>query len=93
MRRTAPRRPPMDSELRERVLRRDGYTCQAAVRGYQHVCAGNLHVHHIVLRSQGGRDHPDDLITVCASAHHHIHSVDRAGAERAGLIRRKERKL
>jgi 5-methylcytosine-specific restriction endonuclease McrA len=79
----------MGEQLRERVLRRDSYTCQAKVRGYPHLCTGRLHVHHVVLRSQGGRDHPDDLLTVCSSAHHHIHNVDRTLAEEYGLIRRK----
>lgn len=79
----------MDSSVRERVLTRDQWTCQARVRGYPHECTGRLHVHHVVLRSQGGLDHPSDLITVCASAHHHIHNVDRALAEEYGLIRRR----
>lgn len=79
----------MPEDVRLRVLQRDHEQCQALVRGYEHHCAGRLHVHHVVLRSQGGRDHPDDLITVCASAHHQIHNVDRAGAEALGLIKRR----
>lgn len=89
MKRTVPKRPPMGEDLRASVLRRDNWTCQALVRGYPHPCGGKLHVHHVVLRSQGGRDHPDDLVTVCAIAHHHIHNVDRALAEEYGLIRRR----
>jgi hypothetical protein len=42
-----------------------------------------------VLRSQGGRNHPDDLLTICSLGHDHIHNVDRSGAEDYGLIVRR----
>lgn len=51
-------------------------------------CAGRTHIHHAILRSQGGRDHPDDLLTLCERHHDHAHNVDRAGAELYGVIRR-----
>ena len=87
--RRAPRKSgPMDPALRVAVLVRDEYTCQAAVRGYPHRCFGRLHVHHIRLRSQGGKDSLENLVSVCGGAHHQIHNVDRAGAERYGLIAR-----
>ena len=49
---------------------RDGYKCQ--------VCKGKsgdsvLHVHHIVFRSQGGTDNPNNLITLCETCHKGIH--------------------
>jgi hypothetical protein len=90
MSRKPPRRPAMDPDVRVAVLRRDNYTCQAKVRGYapEVACAGRNHVHHVVLRSQGAVDSPDDLLTVCLAHHDHLHNVDRAGAEAFGLVRR-----
>jgi len=81
------KREVLDPELRERILRRDK-VCQAHPRGFALgvCCGGRLHVHHRRLRSQGGPDTEENLIAVCTVHHHHLHSVDRAGAERAGLV-------
>lgn len=48
------------------VIERDGYRC--AVPG----CSSrrNLHDHHIVFRSAGGSNAPDNRITLCAFHHH-----------------------
>jgi len=51
---------------REYVLYRDGHKCQ--------LCKGKskdkiLNVHHIVFRSHGGTDKPNNLITLCNSCH------------------------
>lgn len=51
---------------REYVLYRDGHTCQ--------LCKGKskdkiLNVHHIVFRSHGGTDKPNNLITLCNTCH------------------------
>ena len=35
---------------------------------------GALHHHHIVFRSQGGKDTTENLITVCAQCHEDIHA-------------------
>jgi len=57
-------------ELREHVLRRDGWRCQ--------LCGSmtNLEVHHKQFRSHGGADHERNLITLCfdchASSHGHL---------------------
>jgi len=55
---------------REYVLHRDGHICQ--------VCKGKskypvLEVHHIIPRSQGGTDKPDNLITLCETCHQKYH--------------------
>ena len=50
------------------VRDRDEYTCQ--------LCGAKdtmLHVHHLVERSKGGSDRPDNLITMCVSCHDKIH--------------------
>jgi hypothetical protein len=48
-----------------RIFERDGWRC--AVPG----CTSyrNLQVHHIVFRSQGGGDEPENLVTLCAWHH------------------------
>ena len=78
----------MDEALRNAVFKRDGYTCQAHPNDYSldMLCSGRLHAHHRVLRSQGGRDCLEHLVTLCALHHDYVHNVDRAGAEVAGLI-------
>ena len=51
------------------VLNRDQYQCQKCKTK-----SGKLHVHHIVFRSNGGTDSPDNLITLCESCHSKLHS-------------------
>jgi 5-methylcytosine-specific restriction endonuclease McrA len=63
------RLPPHDyEELRQRVLRRDGWRCQ--------FCGSmsNLEVHHQQFRSQSGEDADSNLITLCHSCHTRIHT-------------------
>jgi len=51
------------------ILYRDNYQCQK--------CKGKnkkLHVHHIIFRSQGGTNEPDNLITLCESCHDKLHN-------------------
>ena len=54
-------------ELRERVLRRDGWRCQ--------FCGSmkNLEVHHQRFRSHSGEDVADNLITACTECHSSLH--------------------
>ncbi|MDQ7822381.1 MAG: HNH endonuclease signature motif containing protein [Candidatus Eremiobacteraeota bacterium] len=51
-----------------KILKRDRFRCQ--VPGCR--CRRNLHVHHIIRRSQGGSDDPWNLITLCEAHHLHI---------------------
>ena len=56
--------------VREYVLFRDNHTCQ--------ICKGKskdtvLEVHHIIPRSKGGTDRPDNLITLCRTCHERLH--------------------
>jgi 5-methylcytosine-specific restriction endonuclease McrA len=55
-------------ELRERVLRRDGWRCQS--------CGSmtNLEIHHQQFRSHSGQDHEDNLITLCNGCHSATHT-------------------
>jgi 5-methylcytosine-specific restriction endonuclease McrA len=59
-------------ELRNQVLRRDGWRCQ--------LCGAmsNLEVHHKEFRSHSGDDSEENLITLCITCHagvHHISSI------------------
>jgi hypothetical protein len=53
-----------------RVLERDGGLCQ--VPGCSRAA---VHAHHIVYRSRGGSDDPDNGVALCAA--HHLHGVHR----------------
>ena len=55
-------------ELRQHVLRRDGWRCQ--------FCGSmrSLEVHHQQFRSQSGDDSGDNLITLCTTCHKCAHS-------------------
>ena len=50
------------------VLNRDKYTCQ-----HCKTKQGTLEVHHIIFRSNGGSDEPDNLITLCRNCHRELH--------------------
>lgn len=51
------------------VLHRDGFQCQKCKTK-----KGKLHVHHIVFRSKGGPDSPDNLIVFCSICHEKLHN-------------------
>jgi 5-methylcytosine-specific restriction endonuclease McrA len=53
--------------LRQRVLRRDGWRCQACGT------MSNLEVHHKQFRSRSGDDCEENLITLCFECHDGIH--------------------
>lgn len=52
------------SEVRERILRRDNWTCQKCGQKIS-----KLHVHHIIKRKEARVDTDDNLITVCHKCH------------------------
>lgn len=51
------------------VLARDGYKCQCDKSD----CSKRLEVHHIVFRSNGGSNAPNNLITLCSKHHKALH--------------------
>jgi 5-methylcytosine-specific restriction endonuclease McrA len=63
---------PEYEELRQRVLRRDGWRCQFCG------CRLSLEVHHQQFRSQSGEDTEENLITLCANCHSVAHGTVRA---------------
>jgi 5-methylcytosine-specific restriction endonuclease McrA len=54
--------------LRQEILRRDGWRCQA--------CGGmrNLEVHHKQFRSHAGHDSEQNLVTLCSACHQNLHN-------------------
>ncbi len=66
------------SEMRARVLARDGHRCQS--------CRGRheLHAHHVQSRSTGGRTELDNLVTTCKYCHGLVHQ-DRLVVTGTGL--------
>jgi len=61
----------LDSELyeqlRNQVLRRDGWRCQSCGT------MSNLEVHHKEFRSHSGEDSEQNLITLCSACHATVH--------------------
>jgi 5-methylcytosine-specific restriction endonuclease McrA len=55
--------------LRQEVLRRDGWRCQSCGT------ISNLEVHHRELRSHLGDDAERNLITLCTACHARMHRV------------------
>jgi len=57
------------------ILKRDRFRCQ--VPGCN--CRRNLHIHHIIPRSHGGSDDPENLIVLCEKCHlrllHDLHTL------------------
>ncbi|MDO5769444.1 MAG: HNH endonuclease [Psychrobacter sp.] len=56
-------------KLRKTILRRDDYLCVACKRTGRLVPATD--VDHIIPKSQGGTDDPDNLQSLCKSCHRH----------------------
>ena len=58
------------ASTRKAVYARDGYLC-ALCGSVQY-----LQVHHVIPRSQGGSDFPENLITLCSKCHGQAHGID-----------------
>ena len=54
-------------QLRNQVLRRDGWRCQSCGAMF------TLEIHHTKFRSHSGDDSEQNLITLCASCHAGVH--------------------
>jgi 5-methylcytosine-specific restriction endonuclease McrA len=53
--------------LRQRILRRDGWRCQSCGT------MSNVEVHHQKFRSQSGADSGENLMTLCTACHARVH--------------------
>jgi 5-methylcytosine-specific restriction endonuclease McrA len=83
-RRKAPKPSPM-KQAREAVVRRSSGRCEALTP----VCTGRMeHAHHVVRRSQGGKDEPENLLACCAACHGYIHDHPAESFDRGWLRHR-----
>lgn len=72
--------------VREAVERRSGGYCEAAVDAGCRRKGG--HLHHKLMRSQGGGHTEGNLIDVCPPCHGYIHGHPAWAYERGFLVRR-----
>lgn len=61
---------PVKSDLYQQVLARDGNCMGRELPG---ACFGRIDPHHIKMRSQGGLDTLDNLISLCRAHHSWVH--------------------
>ena len=64
--------------LKQYVLKRDNYLCQSCKKKTKN--NSELHVHHILFRSNGGTDTKNNLITLCRPCHDKLHKKKNAQA-------------
>ena len=57
----------ISNEKRKKIYARDGYRCALCD------CTRTIQVHHLIPRGQGGTNCEQNLITLCAYCHSHIH--------------------
>jgi len=62
--------PGFNQSIKIAVKNRDGWRCFVCRR------ETNLHVHHIVPRSKGGKHEMDNLVTLCSGCHRSIENGD-----------------
>lgn len=60
----------LTNQQRQSIYRRDGWRCA--------LCDSPkyIQIHHIIKRSQGGGNHPHNLITLCSDCHALAHGMD-----------------
>jgi ATP-dependent DNA helicase RecQ len=66
--------PVSYENLRQQVLRRDGWRCQSCG------AMSNLEIHHKLFRSHSGEDSERNLITLCVFCHVRMHTLKENGS-------------
>lgn len=74
----------MKRAIAEAVIDRDQGRCQFPVRR-QKCGSSRTQLHHRRIRSQGGKDDPDNLILLCQRHHNHVHAHP-TESRKSGLI-------
>ena len=57
------------AKWRKSVLNLNGHYCVAGIK-----CSGRLEAHHIIYRSQGGKEHAENGIPLCSEHHAAVHA-------------------
>ncbi len=65
------------------ILARDKHTCQKCSKNKQGL---KLHVHHVIFKSNGGTDTPNNLITLCAKCHDGVHKLKNGVSEKTSKL-------
>ncbi|WP_291478461.1 HNH endonuclease signature motif containing protein [Corynebacterium sp.] len=74
----------MPAAVAREVLERADGACEAMIRG---VCTGGAqHLHHRLMRSQGGPHTVANLAAVCSTCHRYVHDNPKFGYESGLLI-------
>jgi hypothetical protein len=60
----------ISNKVRKEVYRRDGWRCALCDS------TSGIQIHHVVKRSQGGKNTPDNLITLCSDCHALAHGMN-----------------
>ncbi len=70
-----PKRDVVWEKARLEALERDQHRCQASYWGLTESvqCWGEPHVHHRLPRKHGGGHDLENLVTLCAKCHQHVH--------------------
>ena len=79
--------------IRTKVLERDSYDgCPCCIWcGHPSVGGGGLHLHHVIRRSQGGKNEVNNLVTLCFKCHTELHCGKKEIQEYAeDYLRRRE---
>ena len=84
------KRRGLDTDVRSQVFIRDG-GCRGRALIPELSCWGRLDPHHILRRSQGGQDSPDNLVTLCRAHHDWVHGNPES-SRNLGLLKRPEPK-
>ena len=81
-----PKRRAVPSDIYQQVLARDmGCVGRAYLPFVQ--CYGRIDPHHVLRRSQGGQDTPDNLISLCRAHHSFVHDHPQQSYD-LGLLKR-----
>jgi 5-methylcytosine-specific restriction endonuclease McrA len=72
--------------LKQYILDRDNYSCQCCKKDSKKNI--ELHIHHILFRSNGGADTKNNLITLCKPCHDKLHKKKDAQKESLKLTKR-----
>ena len=75
--------------VKQFVLFRDEYSCQKCFNKKKDK---KLHVHHVVFRSNGGMNSPDNLITLCETCHDNLHAHENGEQESLKLQKKRQPK-